>query len=95
LTVTGTLADAIGYVKASNTGMFDSFGEAVSLSADGNTLAVGAPGEDSSAIGINANRNNDLVGQSGAVYVFVRSAGLWQQQAYIKSWLGGCPYLCP
>ena len=85
LMVTGTFDSAIGYFKASNTGSFDNFGVAVSLSADGNTLAVGANVEDSTAIGINNDQNNDLVGQSGAVYVFVRSAGLWQQQAYIKA----------
>ena len=85
LIVTGTLTDAIGYLKASNTGRFDNFGGAISLSADGNTLAVGANVEDSTATGINGDQNNDLVGQSGAVYVFVRSAGLWQQQAYVKA----------
>jgi len=85
LMVTGTLGGAIGYLKASNTGMFDKFGGAVSLSADGNTLAVGANAEDSTSTGINGDQNNDLVGQAGAVYVFVRSAGLWQQQAYIKA----------
>ncbi len=36
-------------MKASNTGTNDLFGVAVSLSADGNTLAVGADGEASSA----------------------------------------------
>ena len=85
LRVTGTLDRTIGYFKASNTGRFDNFGVAISLSADGNTLAIGANVEDSAAIGINNDQNNDLVGQSGAVYVFVRSAGLWQQQAYIKA----------
>ena len=85
LIVIGALDSAIGYFKASNTGSFDNFGVAISLSADGNTLAVGANVEDSTANGINGDQNNDLVGQSGAVYVFVRSAGLWQQQAYVKA----------
>ena len=58
---------------------------AVSLSADGNTLAVGTNREDSAATGINGNQNDDSVEQAGAVYVFTRSAGLWQQQAYIKA----------
>jgi hypothetical protein len=35
------------YVKASNTGVNDEFGDSVSLSDDGNTLAVGAWNEDS------------------------------------------------
>ena len=85
LIVTGTLANAIGYLKASNTGMFDNFGVAVSLSADGNTLAVGANVEDSTATGINGDQNDDATGQAGAVYIFVRSSGLWQQQAYLKA----------
>ena len=85
LIVIGTLDSAIGYFKASNTGSFDAFGVAISLSADGNTMAVGANLEDSTSTGINNDQNNDLVGQSGAVYVFVRSAGVWQQQAYVKA----------
>ncbi len=40
--VSGNLASAIGYVKASNTGAGDRFGSAVALSADGLTMAVGA-----------------------------------------------------
>jgi len=73
------------YLKASNTDSFDSFGVAVSLSADGDTLAVGANGEDSAATGINGNQNDNSAEGSGAVYVFIRNAGIWQQQAYIKA----------
>src|SRR5206468_4100532 len=40
------------YVKASNTGVSDQFSNSVALSGDGNTLAVGANGEDSSSTGI-------------------------------------------
>ncbi len=83
--VTGTLANAIGYVKASNTGFNDLFGDSVSLSADGSTLAVGAPGEDSAAIGVNGDQADNTALSSGAVYVFALSNGLWQQQAYIKA----------
>jgi len=46
---------------------------------------VGADEEDSAATGINGNQNDNSVDKSGALYVFVRSGGLWQQQAYIKS----------
>ena len=63
------------YVKASNTGATDSFGASIALSADGNTLAVGAGGEDSSATGINGNQADNSAGDSGAVYVFTRSGG--------------------
>lgn len=74
------------YVKASNTGPGDSFGRSVALSGDGNTLAIGAPWESSSAIGINGNQANDGALSSGSVYVFVRSgADVWSQQAYVKA----------
>ena len=70
LRVTGTLDRAIGYFKASNTGRFDNFGVAISLSADGDTLAVGAIDEDSSATGINGDQNNNSTPSSGAVYLY-------------------------
>ena len=71
------------YLKASNTDAGDRFGFSVSLSGD--TLAVGAPYEDSAATDINGNEADDTVAQSGAVYVFTRNAGAWSQQAYVKA----------
>jgi len=73
------------YLKASNTDEFDRFGQDISLSADGNTLAVGADGEGSAATGVNGDQNDNSLSSAGAVYVFVRSSGLWQQQAYLKA----------
>jgi hypothetical protein len=73
------------YVKASNTGTDDNFGNSVALSADGNTLAVGAYGEDSNAIGVNGNQAGNSSPASGAVYVFSRSGSTWVQQAYVKA----------
>jgi trimeric autotransporter adhesin len=73
------------YVKASNTEAADEFGQALALSADGNTLAVAAPREDSSATGINGNALDNLAGNSGAVYVFARNGATWSQQAYVKA----------
>ena len=64
----------------------DLFGNNVALSADGATLAVGAPYEDSNALGIDGDQMNDSAVSSGAVYVFVRdAAGAWSQQAYVKA----------
>jgi len=85
--VMGSLVDAVGYIKASNTGAGDEFGNGrVALSGDGNTLAVGAHFEDSNATGIGGNQANNSASQSGAVYVFVRNgAGAWSQQAYVKA----------
>jgi FG-GAP repeat len=73
------------YLKASNTGANDQFGNAVAISADGSTLAVAAVFEDSGATGINGNQADNSVEESGAVYVFTRSGAAWTQQAYIKA----------
>jgi len=42
----------------------------VALSADGTTLAVGAPGEASNATGIDGDQTNNSARGSGAVYVY-------------------------
>ena len=55
------------------------------LSSDGNTLTVGAISEDSAATGIEGNQSNNSAAGSGAVYVFSRNSGIWQQQAYVKA----------
>lgn len=73
------------YLKASNTGASDQFGNSVALSTDGNTLAVGAYSENSSATGINGDQTDNSAVDSGAVYVFVRSGSTWSQQAYVKA----------
>ena len=72
------------YIKASNTEDIDLFGH--SLSLNGNSLAVGAPEEDSNATGIDGDQGNDLAVESGAAYVFMRNSnGQWTQQAYLKA----------
>ena len=85
VSVSGALVDSIGYVKASNTGAGDDFGYALSLSDDGDTLAVGAYREGSNATGIGGDQSDNSAANSGAVYVFTRSGGDWAQQAYIKT----------
>jgi hypothetical protein len=57
---------------ASDAASSDTFGQSVSLSADGNTAIIGAPFEDASP-----NSNN------GAAYVFTRSGTTWTQQKQI------------
>ena len=59
----------VAYVKASNPGEDDKFGDIVALSGDGNTLAVGAPLESSAAKGINGKGANDPGLCSGAALV--------------------------
>jgi len=71
------------YLKASNAEQGDNFGISVAIS--GETVVVGADGEDSNAIGVNGNPNNNTATNSGAAYVFVRQGGIWSQQAYLKA----------
>jgi len=73
------------YIKASNPGQSYRFGFVVSLSQDGNTLAVSAYFEASAAKGINGDQNDKSIPQAGAVYVFTRTGTTWSQQAYIKA----------
>jgi hypothetical protein len=86
VSTTSAMIAAIGYFKAGNTGAYDNFGYSVALSADGNTLAVGAYSEASSTKGIN-NPWDDLANYAGAVYVYSRDvvSGIWSQQAYVKA----------
>ena len=84
-TQVSAMSSSIGYAKASNTELNDYFGTSVSLSSDGNTLAVGARYEDSNATGIGGDQTNNTVSNSGAVYVFTRSGTTWTQQAYVKA----------
>ena len=73
------------YVKASNTRDTAFFGRTVSLSGDGNTLAVGANGETCNATGVNGNQADTSLVNAGAAYVFARSGATWSQQAYLKA----------
>jgi hypothetical protein len=47
-------------------------------------MAVGAPSEDSSIPGVN-NPSDEGAALSGAAYIFIRSGGVWSQQAYLKA----------
>jgi len=68
------------YIKASKADAGDQFG-LVALSAD--TLAVGAVGEGSSALG---GADDNSAPNAGAVYVFTRNNnGIWVQQPYLKA----------
>ena len=71
------------YVKASNTGASDDFGQHIALS--GETLVVGARSEDSNSTTVNGDEADNMASNSGAAYVFVRSGTTWTQQAYLKA----------
>lgn len=73
------------YIKASNAGAKDWFGSELALSADGDTIAVGAKFEDSSETGVDGQGLDDSATDSGAVYVFTRDGGTWSQRAYLKA----------
>jgi hypothetical protein len=92
-TRTGATWRQQAYIKASNTGEAgvgdeladgDQFGFSIALSADGNTLAVGAIAEDSSAGGVNGNQIDNSMISAGAVYLYTRTGEAWSQQAYLK-----------
>ena len=62
--------------------MFDSFGSTLGLSGD--TLVVGAPGEDGGALYVDGAADNAVAG-AGAAYLFGRTGTSWSQLAYLKS----------
>ena len=85
----------VAYVKASNTragahfgcgGVLDGHtGNSVTISADGRTMAVGAPHESSGATGIDGDQDDTSAYGAGAVYVYTLNGSRWSQQAYIKA----------
>lgn len=76
------------YVKASDAGIGDYFGTSITLSNDGNLMAVGAPGEDSK----DSSANNDIITidtfaaylDNGGVYIFARNTEKWTEQTKLK-----------
>jgi hypothetical protein len=64
----GTNWSQQAYLKASNTGAGDGFGQVPAISGD--TVVVGAPSESSNATGVNGNQSNNSAPNSGAAYVF-------------------------
>ncbi|WP_434421592.1 FG-GAP repeat protein [Nannocystis pusilla] len=82
--VTSAMVAAVGYLKASDPDKNDYFGASVALSADGETLVVGAPLESSCASAVNGDASDNGCTEAGAAYVFVRAGQTWTQQAYLK-----------
>lgn len=73
------------YVKTTNSGVGDAAGTSLALSGDGATLVVGAPGEDSDATGVESRLTNEDALDSGAAFVFVRSASGWVRGVSVKA----------
>ena len=78
------------FIKSMYPRRTDWFGWSVSLSDDGNTLAVGAYLDESSEAGIH-HKSDDLAARtysspsSGQVYLYTRTSSAWSAQAYIKA----------
>jgi FG-GAP repeat len=69
-TRSGSTWTPAAYVKAPNARVSAEFGNSVSLSRDGKTLAVGSLRETSAAKGINGNEADTSAPEAGAAYVF-------------------------
>jgi FG-GAP repeat protein len=95
----GTTWTEQAFIKANNPRPYNSFGVKLALSGDGNTLAVSAYLEDNAGQGIRAperqpflivdhldpwREQRNQAEESGAVYVYTRSAATWTQRAYVK-----------
>jgi hypothetical protein len=80
----GTVWTQQAFVKATNTRLNDQFAWALSLSRDGNTLAVGSHLEDSGASGLNGNQEDATSEDSGAAYIYTRTGTTWAPAAYVK-----------
>jgi len=81
----GTTWSQQAFIKASNPGKEDWFGSRLTLSGDGNTLAVGAQVENGGSKGINGDQKNQSAEDAGAVYFFTRTGTTWTQTAYVKA----------
>jgi len=86
----GTTWSKEAYLKPFNTGgrpvgatWGDRFGDSVSVQGD--TVVIGAPYEDSNALGVNGDGADNSASNSGAAYVFVRNGTTWTQEAYLKA----------
>ncbi len=71
------------WLKSSNTGPGDRFGISVAIS--GQTVVVGAAGEDSGATGVDGDDADNSAPDSGAAYVFTPYGATWMQKAYLKA----------
>jgi hypothetical protein len=70
-------------LKAAAPDALDYFGWSVSIFGD--SIAVGARGEDSSTPAINGNQNDDSLSSAGAAYIFTRTGATWAQESYLKA----------
>ncbi|TGM53024.1 FG-GAP repeat protein [Leptospira adleri] len=82
----GSIWSQEAWLKASNFGAGDHFGSSVDI--DGDVIVVGAEWEDSSQNTVtngNTASADNTRSDSGAAYIFRRAAGVWSQEAYLKT----------
>ena len=82
-----TLNKFIGYLKAKKPSRTDHFGSSIAISNDGETVAIGVPGDDGSTNGVNSDDGDDSMQNSGAVYIYKKdkATSKWVQEAYLKA----------
>lgn len=87
ITIVKSLINHKAYLKPSNNSEWDQFGYSVAM--DGDTLVVGAVGEESTTkeivYGSDLSTTNDNGRETGAVYIFKRAGEMWIQEAYLKA----------
>lgn len=69
------------YLKTSNPERGDYMGFSLALSDDGDTIAVGAYGEDSGSL---TDQSDNSASYAGAVFIFDYNGSYWSQTAYLK-----------
>ena len=81
-TRSGSVWSKRAYLKASNADISHNFGASVAIAGD--TVVVGAPGEDSFSIN-GVIQPVSGIDESGAAYVFRNTGGVWNQEAVLKA----------
>lgn len=72
------------YIKANNAQAADEFGISASLDTAGDTLLISARLEDGGGAGVNPT-SDELVENSGAVYIYEYDGSNWQEPLYLKA----------
>ncbi len=81
--VEGSLLGSIGRIDPDR--LSPSFGQTVTMSADGNTLAVASPNDQLETMDVECDPVSPIpLAGSGSVYVFTRNGSVWAQQAVLQ-----------
>ena len=83
--MTTQINQSIGYIKPANLSFDDQFGQALSLSGDGKTLAIGALYDDQNDLSSYHEDLESYAFDSGAVYLYRLQQGAWAFHYYLKA----------